>query len=147
MAGSLAVQKDLRPITISDCAGLGCWSSASVRHLLTCLATSCLGFLSLLDETSLGFPPPLLPLQFCMSPSQAFSQQVCLLPRQRDPRGRAWCPQARCGLALCALSPLMRTGLEPHRSSSEVTAWGHTSCWDEGRAGGEERWAVGWSPI
>lgn len=116
MAGSLAVQKDLRPITISDCAGLGYWSSASVRHLLTCLATSCLGFLSLLDEASLGFPPPLLPLQFCMCHLlKPFLSRSVSSPGSETPRGWAWCPQAQVWAgALCGVAPCDdRTGTSP----------------------------------
>lgn len=105
-----------------------------MRHLLTCLATSCLGFLSLLDEASLGFPPPLLPLQFCMYHLlKPFLSRSVSSPGSEAPEGGPGVPRPRCGLEVCVVSPLLRTGLEPHRSSSEVTAWGHTSCWDEGR--------------
>ena len=98
VAGSLAVQKDLRPIMISDCAGLGCWSSASVRHLLTCLPTSCLGFLSLLDEISLGFPPPLLPLQFCMCHLlKPFLSRSVSSPGSETPEGGPGVPRPDVG--------------------------------------------------
>ena len=68
-------------------ASLGCWPSASLRHLLMCLAPSHLGFLFLLDETPWVFLLPSSRCSFaCITFSSLFSAGLSPPWAARAPR-------------------------------------------------------------